>query len=246
MYLINQICGTQTISKSETSTTKKVFSVIAFAIAMGFLEAAVVVYIRALYYPEGFSFPMVVVPFSTIGVVEIWREAATIVMLAGIGFLAGKNNFQRFAYFMLSFGIWDIFYYIFLNVTLHWPVTIFEWDILFLIPLPWTGPVWAPCLISLYMCGTALYVIYKVDKGFEFNISKSSFFTFILGCSVCVYSFVHEFIVYSKLDFSTSIESLVFQKIVTFIPTNFPLEIFIVGFSIMLFSFYLLIKSNKK
>ena len=33
------------------------FPLIIFAVSMGFLEAIVVVYIRELYYPDGFRFP---------------------------------------------------------------------------------------------------------------------------------------------------------------------------------------------
>ena len=74
-------------------------------------------------------------------VVEIAREAATIVMLLCVAFIAEKTRRGRFACFMLVFGVWDIAYYLWLWATLSWPPSLFTWDILFLIPLIWTGPV---------------------------------------------------------------------------------------------------------
>ncbi|MBK6833902.1 MAG: hypothetical protein IPG89_06345 [Bacteroidetes bacterium] len=66
-------------------------------------------------------------------------------MLVGAGIIAGKTRLTRFAYFIIAFAIWDIFYYVFLYVLLQWPESLFTWDILFLVPVPWTGPVIAPC-----------------------------------------------------------------------------------------------------
>jgi hypothetical protein len=85
-----------------------------FSIAMGLLETAVVIYLREIYYPTGFKFPLVNIKKSVIEV-ELWRELATIIMLAAIGYLAGKTKAQRFVFFLFCFGVWDIFYYVFLN-----------------------------------------------------------------------------------------------------------------------------------
>ena len=114
--------------------SKKVSYVLLYAIAMALLETAVVVYLRELYYKDGFAFPLRNLP-ATIAITELLREAATVVMLVAIGFLCGKNKLQRFAYFCLAFAVWDIFYYVFLYVLLSWPQSLFTWDILFLIPL---------------------------------------------------------------------------------------------------------------
>ena len=40
-----------------------------YAVSMGFLEAAVVVYLRELYYPDGFRFPILMLP-APIAVVD--------------------------------------------------------------------------------------------------------------------------------------------------------------------------------
>ena len=91
---------------------KTLFWVTFFSIAMGFLESAVVIYLRRMYYPHGFSFPLQPMPHD-IAIVEIWREAATIIMLLAIGILAGRKPSEKFAWFVISFAVWDIFYYVF-------------------------------------------------------------------------------------------------------------------------------------
>jgi len=125
--------------------------VVAFAIAMAWVESASVFYIRALvdrvepYQPN--PLPM----NDTLGYVELWREAATLVMIAMLGLLAGRTWRRRAGYAVLAFGAWDIFYYVFLRIVSGWPRTLFDWDILFLLPLPWWGPVLAPVSIALVM-----------------------------------------------------------------------------------------------
>ena len=105
-----------------------------FAIAMGFLEAIVVVYLRALYYPNGFNFPLTMFSQRLIEI-EWVREIATVVMIITIAWVAGKNFLQRFSYFLYVFAVWDIFYYVALKVFLDWPASFLTWDLLFLIPV---------------------------------------------------------------------------------------------------------------
>ena len=125
--------------------------VMAFAIAMAWVEAASVFYIRALvdriepYQAD--PLPM----NGALGNVELWREAATLVMIATLGVLAGRTWRRRAGYAALAFGAWDIFYYVFLRLISGWPRTLLDWDILFLLPLPWWGPVLAPVSIALVM-----------------------------------------------------------------------------------------------
>ncbi len=128
--------------------------VMAFAIAMAWVEAASVVYIRALvdriepYQAD----PLPLETMSgALGTVELWREAATLVMIATLGVLAGRTWRVRAGYAALAFGAWDIFYYVFLRLISGWPRTLLDWDILFLLPLPWWGPVLAPVSIALVM-----------------------------------------------------------------------------------------------
>jgi hypothetical protein len=125
--------------------------VVGFAIAMAWVESASVFYIRALV---GRIEPYQVNPLpinGALGNVELWREAATLVMLATLGMLAGRTWRRRVGYAALAFGVWDVFYYVFLRLISGWPKTLLDWDILFLLPLPWWGPVIAPVSIALVM-----------------------------------------------------------------------------------------------
>jgi hypothetical protein len=125
--------------------------VMAFAIAMAWVEAASVFYIRALVDRiEPYQANPLPVN-GPLGNVELWREAATLVMLASLGLLAGRTWRRRAGYAALAFGAWDIFYYVFLRLISGWPRTLLDWDILFLLPLPWWGPVLAPVSIAIVM-----------------------------------------------------------------------------------------------
>jgi hypothetical protein len=131
-------------------------------VAVGWFEASVVVYLRKLYYPDGFRFPIVMAPMD-VALVEIGREAASIVLLAAGARLAGAFFLERFAAFMILFGVWDIFYYVFLKLILDWPESLATWDVLFLIPLPWIGPVWAPVVVSLALIVAGSYLFWTAD-----------------------------------------------------------------------------------
>lgn len=123
-----------------------------FAVAFGFLEAAVVVYLRELYYPGGFRLPVVLIP-DRVATVELTRELTTLLMLAAVGVLAGRDRTDRFFVFAYLFGVWDIVYYVGLWAVLGWPDSPLTWDILFLIPVPWLAPVLYPLLVSLLLIG---------------------------------------------------------------------------------------------
>ncbi|MEE2897699.1 MAG: hypothetical protein VX815_04440 [Gemmatimonadota bacterium] len=125
-----------------------------YAVAMGYLEAVVVVYLRELYYPEGFSFPLKPMDDAMVAV-EIGREAATVVMIFAVAWAAARSGWQTLTGFALIFGVWDIVYYVGLWLLLGWPASLFEPDVLFLIPAVWVGPVLAPALIGLSMSAAA-------------------------------------------------------------------------------------------
>lgn len=125
--------------------------VVFFAIAMAWVESAVVFYLRTMidriepYQPD---------PLPVIGgfaMVELPRELATLIMLFVVGLLAGRSWRARFGYAVIAFGVWDIFYYVFLKLICGWPHSVLDWDVLFLLPMPWWGPVLAPSLISMLM-----------------------------------------------------------------------------------------------
>lgn len=124
-----------------------------FAVAMAYVEAAVVLDLRTLL---GEFDPLA--PFATplplfLARAEVVREAATMVMLVTVAWLAGWCFRSRFGFWLVAFGAWDLFYYVFLVPLTGWPRSVFDWDLLFLIPLPWWGPVLGPCLIATLMVG---------------------------------------------------------------------------------------------
>lgn len=126
-------------------------TVVVFAIAMAWVEAACVYYLRVLTnridpYQES-PLPLQ----GVLGHVELVREGATLLMLISVGMLAARTWRRRLAYALIAFGTWDIFYYLFLRIITDWPRSPFDWDVLFLLPLPWWGPVLAPVCIALLM-----------------------------------------------------------------------------------------------
>lgn len=132
---------------------------------IGWFEASIVIDLRALFYPGGFAFPMVEMPAGMLGV-EIGREACSLILLAAIGWLAGTRRADRLGAFLLLFGLWDLTYYVVLKLVLDWPagVDLGTWDILFLIPLPWAAPIWAPVLVAAEFVAIGSYLVFTRDR----------------------------------------------------------------------------------
>lgn len=128
---------------------KRLLVIAAVGIAFGFVEAAVVVYLRAAtgLLPVPQAHGPAALPENLVRI-ECFREAATMVMLGGIAWLAGQNFKARAAAFLWTFAFWDFFYYVWLRLTIGWPGSLASSDILFLIPVPWIAQVWFPLLIS--------------------------------------------------------------------------------------------------
>ena len=176
---------------NKNGLSHKILWLAVFGIAMAFVESAVVVYLRAIFYPEGFKVPLKTITDYKI-IIEVFREIATIFMLLSVAFLSGKARWERFAYFMLSFGIWDIFYYIWLKALINWPASIFDWDILFLIPLPWISPVIAPVSVSLLMIVFSILIASSIQKGCDFKPALISGILALSGIVLILYSFMHD------------------------------------------------------
>ena len=169
----------------------KMLWVALFAVAFALVESSVVVYLRALYYPAGFSFPLRLMEIAHLGV-ELGREIATMVMLVAIGVIAGGRPWERFGYFLIAFGAWDILYYFWLWVLLGWPRSLLEWDVLFLIPVPWIGPVLAPLLISAMMIGIGAAITLRIHRGRAFLPGRASWAVALLGTAVILFSFTSD------------------------------------------------------
>jgi len=160
-----------------------------FAAAFGIVEATVVVYLRDLYYPAGFSLPLKPLPMAH-ALIEIAREAATLVMLAAASFLGGQNRWQRFSVFMIAFGVWDIAYYAWLKLILGWPASVFDWDVLFLIPLPWIGPVIAPILISALLVAAGVFILRAESRFGDIRIPRVAWVVALAATALILYSFM--------------------------------------------------------
>lgn len=170
---------------------KTLLWVFVFAIAFAFVESSVVVYLRALYYPQGFSLPLKVISPHHI-IIELAREFSTIVMLAAVGALAGATRWQKFGYFMIAFGVWDIFFYLWLKVCINWPASLLDWDILFLLPVPWIGPVIAPVLISVLMIVGGVFIIKKEAEDGAFRPTMLVWLLTLAGTAAILYSFMYD------------------------------------------------------
>ena len=219
-----------------------------FAIAMGYLESAVVVYLRKLYFPDGFDFPLKSIDPS-IGLTEFFREAATIFMLIGAGFIAGKNRNEKFAWFIFCFGIWDIFYYVFLKLLLGWPESLLTWDVLFLIPVPWVGPVLAPCLISLAMIILAMTIVVFEAKNITTRIDAISKILIIVGSFICITSFCWDYFQQASAAnkmWTPGSEEKLFSEITDYIPQKFNWAMFLSGFTFLLGGIFRIYRESKK
>lgn len=221
--------------------SKKIFWwVTLFSIAMGLLETAVVVYLRKLYYPTGFSFPLAPV-HNDIAVVELWRELATLIMLISIGVLVGRNRAEKFAYFLYSFAVWDIFYYVFLKVFIHWPESLMTWDILFLLPVPWVGPVITPCIVATTMMFFAITVIRFTNEGIPVSMKPKERWLLWLGALIVIISFTMDYVEKkgaTLLHNVTAGDSL-FTNLVDYVPAEFNWPIYILGEGMILVAFFM-------
>jgi hypothetical protein len=121
-----------------------------FAIAMAHVEASLVIHLRSIYYPDNplAIFPLVVLSQQDL-VIELVRELATVVVILGVALVAARGATRVFAAFVYIFGVWDVFYYVWLKIMIGWPQSWLEWDVLFLIPWAWFGPWIAAVLIAL-------------------------------------------------------------------------------------------------
>jgi hypothetical protein len=171
---------------------RRIVWLITFAVAMAYVESAVVVYLRTIYYPQGFSFPLVLMPPGMVAI-EMGREAATLVMLLGLAMLAGADRWDRILVFCVGFGVWDIAYYIWLWVFLRWPPSPLTWDVLFLIPLPWIGPVVAPVIVSVVLVVGGLLLLRKRAGGEPIGFPLSLQILALAGGVLVLGSFMLDF-----------------------------------------------------
>ena len=221
---------------------RTVTAVLLFGLAFGYLEAAVVSYLRMIHQPiverfypgrpPGDLFPLITLKQAravpglphTIAV-EVGREAATLIMLAAIALAVAHNAGEWAATFAIAFGAWDISFYIFLKVLLDWPASLFTWDILFLVPVPWAGPVLAPVIVSLSMIAAGIWHLRRPGSPRLAHWAGIAF-----GAAVIILSFT--------LDYRNLMAGGV--------PRPFPWPVFAIGEGIGLASYALFVVQSRQ
>lgn len=195
-----------------------------FAVAMAWVESAVVYYLRTMvdriepYQP----YPLPV--FGGLGGAELVREAATLVMLLTVGILAGRTWPCKLAYAAIAFGIWDIFYYVFLKVMCGWPHSLMDWDILFLLPLPWWGPVLAPVLIAVLMIWWGTIVVWNEGRSVGRSFSWGVWGLNAMGVALALYVFMAD---------SIHVAGQGTDALRQVLPTRFDWPLFLVALALM-------------
>jgi len=202
---------------------------------MAFVEAAVVVYVRQIYYPDN---PLVIFPPKILSphhfVIEWVREIATVAMILSVAWLAEKGFMRVFAAFVYIFGLWDIFYYLWLKLTIGWPVSWVEWDILFLIPWVWLGPWVAPIAIAVLLVAWGGWVLGSAQS-FRFTYLSAS--VFIVGASLGLAAFLQP-------AFPLLTQGIdAFRQ---FMPGNFWWGLFITGYLLMALSLLQVLRSVRR
>ena len=154
------------------------------------VEAAVVIYLRQLLHVEGSNITLSGIPRG-IFTVEIVREFTTLVMLVSVGVLAGSRPMGRFGSFIIAFGVWDIFYYVFLSMFHGWPRSFLDWDLLFLIPVPWMAPVLAPVLVSCGLIFSGYWLLIREQQKKRIVVSLSDWIIEAVATVLILYSFTN-------------------------------------------------------
>jgi hypothetical protein len=184
-------------------------ALVLFGIAFGYVEAAVVVYLRAIDEPVRQSlyrggprdpvFPLLTLDqlqaagHVYVAKTELGRELATLVMLAAVGWFTGTTRRERMAGFVIAFGVWDIFYYVFLKLLLDWPASPWTWDILFLLPVPWVAPVLAPMIVALTMIVAGALTLWRESIGRPISCDRWNIAMVGLGGLVVLAAFCWDF-----------------------------------------------------
>jgi hypothetical protein len=177
--------------RGDLSFRRTALTVLVFAWAMAYLEAAVVVYLEgAIGSHVGDIFPLR--PAGELGnliAIEVGREAATLVIIGAVGILVGRSRLERLAWSAVVFGVWDIGYYAWLFLFSGWPPSPHTFDLLFLLPVPWAGPVWSPVAVSLALIGVGLAAAFSERSGRHLSTNRRHWAAGIGGGLLVVLSY---------------------------------------------------------
>lgn len=200
------------VVRMKNESTWRILAVLVlFGVSFGFVESTIVIYLRELYEPLAQAYyphrdPSDLFPLVTLDQlesadgaylrllkIEVMREAATMAMLVSVGLAVGWNFHTRFAALVVAFGIWDIFYYVFLKVLIDWPSGLFDWDLLFLIPLPWVGPVLAPLLVAISMVVAGMMVISRERADRPITVGWTNWMAMTVGALIIIIAFCWDY-----------------------------------------------------
>ena len=160
-----------------------------FAVAMAYVESAVVVYLRRAYGITDLTTSLARFE-PRVAAIEVGREAATLVMLAAVGWMAGRSWQARWGYALVAFGVWDVAYYLWLRLFIGWPQSPLTPDLLFLIPLPWWGPVLAPVLIAVLMVIGGSRAVQLAERGWRVRLDRWDVWLLALGTVLALVAFM--------------------------------------------------------
>ena len=197
--------------------------VAAYAVAMACVEAAVVAYLREIYGIEDLVRDLPTAA-DRLTAIELGREGATIVMLLTVGWLARRQLQDQLGHFVFAFGVWDIAYYGWLVVIEGWPRSPLDWDVLFLIPVPWWGPVLAPALIAAVMCVGGAAAVLGADRGVSWRLTWTNVAVAAVGIAIVLYTFT--------ADGLTALPDGL-DAVAAVRPSAFQWPLFLLGFSVM-------------
>ena len=160
----------------RTSVAGRILGLMVLAVALGHVEACVVAYlrqaaapVRELHFPEAVREPLPLLSRAQLAQAgrevesllgfEVAREVTVLLVLFAAAYGFRRRPGELAGFFLLGFAVWDIFYYVFLKLMLNWPASLGTWDILYLIPVPWLAPVWAPLLVSGTLLVASLFML---------------------------------------------------------------------------------------
>lgn len=227
-----------------------IFAVTIFGIAMGVMEAVIVVYLRKLFFPDGFGFPLTLPGDRLIIVAELVRELATVIMLLGLSWAISRSYLKRFAWFLFSFAIWDIFYYVGLKAFLGWPDSLLTWDILYLIPVTWVGPVLAPVISSVFMIILAFAFLVTDDR--KLRVGRNDWILIWLGAILIYITFTWDFtmlIISNGLlpDLFNLIDNPIYTRLIaSYVPAWYNWPLFIIGIILITIAIFRILKYRRK
>jgi hypothetical protein len=156
--------------------------------------------------------------------------------------LAGRKFIEGFSYFLFIFAVWDIFYYVFLKIIINWPSSFLEWDVLFLIPLPWLAPVLSPLICTAIMIFLSVTLFYFSNKYISFNnLSKTEWLLIAAGSVFIIFSFIWDYTGIVIKNFHSIIAGKNLQELSeSFVPKIFHWEIFGIGIIILILTIILI------